>query len=152
MLKKLGFYGLLIVMIIVTSMQVVRAEDFESKKIYQCTWTDNQLTTPSSWVNSVYFNDPVYKEVRFQDYGTKADIPAGVPRETSFYMTYGKDGLNIYFQSNETETDADGKLKGSSLEIFLSVMTISTSSALNEHATPILVNFDESVTTIIFSA
>ncbi|UVI27310.1 hypothetical protein [Paenibacillus spongiae] len=91
----------------------------ENKKVYEIKWAEEDLSTPMSWVESPYFNNPLYKETRFENYNDNAPIPPGGPRETSFYMVYRADGLYMFLQSNEPETDPNGNLKESWLEMFV---------------------------------
>ncbi|WP_409342210.1 cadherin-like domain-containing protein [Paenibacillus sp. MBLB4367] len=95
------------------------AADAPAKKVYEVTWATEDLSTPMSWVQSQYFNNPQYKETRFENYGSTTPVPPGGPRETAFYMAYKEDGLYMFFQSNESETEADGNLKLSWLEFYL---------------------------------
>ncbi|MEF3303478.1 hypothetical protein [Paenibacillus sp. GYB003] len=91
----------------------------EAKKVYEVTWTDEDLSTPMKWAGSTYFNNPQFKETRFENYNNGAPIPPGGTRETSFYMVYREDGVYLFLQSNEPETGADGKPLQSSLELFV---------------------------------
>lgn len=95
------------------------AAESAPKKVYEVTWSDEDLSTPMSWVQSSYYNNPQYKETRFEDYNNNAPIPPGGPRETSFYMAYKADGLYMFFQSNEAQTDENGTPLASSLEMFV---------------------------------
>jgi len=116
------YVALLLSFVLVLSLAgVMRAEAANSsaKKVYEVTWSAEDLSAPMNWVQSQYFNNPLYKETRFEIYWPGTPIPPGGPRETSFYMVYREDGLYMFIQSNEPETDADGKLKESSLELFV---------------------------------
>lgn len=116
------YIALLLSIVLVLSLVGVmqaQAESSSAKKVYEVTWSSEDLSTPMNWVQSQYFNNPLYKETRFEIYWPGTPIPPGGPRETSFYMVYKEDGLYMFIQSNEPETDANGKLKESSLELFI---------------------------------
>lgn len=116
------YIALLLSFVLVLSLAgVMRAQaaDFSAKKVYEVTWATEDLSAPMNWVQSQYFNNPLYKETRFEVYWPGTPIPPGGPRETSFYMVYREDGLYMFIQSNEPETDDDGKLKESSLELYI---------------------------------
>jgi len=120
-LRKMVILCMVLVMFAFITVKNVYAEDFTSKKVYNIEWTGEQLTTPEDWLNSQYFDNSRYKEARFQKYySQETDIEPGSPRETSFYITYGKEGVSIFIQANEYEKDGNGKFMASQLEIFLS--------------------------------
>ena len=90
-----------------------------SKLVYEVTYTTESLYTPTDWYNSSYFDNPDYKENRFVQYWVETPIAPGGPRDTGFYMVYNNEGLIIFFQSNENETDANGDFLNSSIELFI---------------------------------
>lgn len=118
-LLKLLIALLLVLAWNVSSPGQAQKADAADKKVYEVTWATEDLATPMNWVQSRYFNNPQYKETRFENYGGTTPIPPGGVRETSFYMVYKEDGLYMFMQSNEEESDADGKLKPSSLEFYV---------------------------------
>jgi hypothetical protein len=95
------------------------ADDGGGKLVYQVRYAPEDLSTPTAWYNSGYFDNPSYKENRFVQYWVETPIEPGGPRDTGFYMTYNEEGLTMFFQMNESEREADGILKNSSLELYL---------------------------------
>jgi hypothetical protein len=91
----------------------------ETKNVYEVTYSSEDLSTPMDWYNSDYFDNPLYKENRFVQYWVQTPIAPGGPRDTGFYMVYNEEGLNIFFQSNESERTEDGALKSSAIELFM---------------------------------
>lgn len=120
MFRKSGRIVVLLLALVfaASGMSQARAQA-ETKKVYPVTWATEWLSTPADWVQSPYFNNPLYKETRFGVYWPGTPIPPGGPRETSFYMVYREDGLYMFFQANEWENDAGGNLKPSSFEFFV---------------------------------
>ncbi|BBI30612.1 OmpL47-type beta-barrel domain-containing protein [Cohnella abietis] len=114
---------LLALALVVSGLFQVKAADAAeptNKKVYEVTWATEDLSTPMSWVQSPYFNNPLYKETRFENYNNNAPIPPGGTRETGFYMVYREDGLYMFFQSAEPDTDpVTGRLKENWLELYL---------------------------------
>lgn len=110
---------LLMLALLTMGLPAMSASANVTKLIYQVHYSSEDLSTPTDWYNSSYFNDPAYKENRFVQYWVETPITPGGPRDTGFYMVYNEEGLNIFFQSNETERDANNVLKNSSIEMFL---------------------------------
>ncbi|MFK7695042.1 OmpL47-type beta-barrel domain-containing protein [Paenibacillus sp. HJGM_3] len=122
MITKSGRFVVLLLALVfaATGMSQDRAHAANPvKKVYEVTWAAEDLSTPEKWVQSSYFNNPQYKETRFEVYWPGTPIPPGGPRETSFYMVYREDGLYMFFQANEWENDAAGQLKNSDFEFFV---------------------------------
>jgi len=89
------------------------------KLTYQVKYAPEDLSTPTEWYDSAYFNDPAYKENRFVQYWVETPIAPGGPRDTGFYVVYNEEGVKLFFQSNEQEREANDVLKNSSIEFFL---------------------------------
>ncbi len=122
MLKKSGRFVVLLLALVFAASGLTQAQAQAAgpvKKVYEVNWATEDLSTPAKWVQSPYFNNPLYKETRFGVYWPGTPIPPGGPRETSFYMVYREDGLYMFFQANEWENDATGNLKGSDFEFFV---------------------------------
>lgn len=121
MLTKTKRWAALLLTLVWSASGLLQAQAAEPapKKVYEVVYASENLSTPANWVSSPYFNNPQYKETRFEDYNTGLPIAPGGTRETSFYMAYRDDGLYVFFQSNEPDTDADGLPKESWLELYL---------------------------------
>ncbi|MDF2670011.1 MAG: hypothetical protein K0R67_2317 [Paenibacillus sp.] len=123
MLKKTGRFVVLLLALVFAASGLSQAQaqaEGPTKKVYEVNWTTEDLSTPANWVQSQYFNNPLYKETRFGVYWPGTPIPPGGPRESSFYMAYREDGLYMFFQANEWENDtSSGNLKGSDWEFFI---------------------------------
>lgn len=91
----------------------------DGKKVYEVTYATEDLSTPDRWMQSSYFNNPQYKDTRFENYTNLAPIPPGGEHETAFYMVYREDGLYMFVQSKEPEIDENGQPVENSLEIFI---------------------------------
>lgn len=121
MLSKAKKYALLLLIVILgaSAAPQVFAEGNNAKLVYEVTYTTEDLSTPTAWYNSSYFDNPAFKENRFVQYWVETPITPGGPRDTGFYMVYREDGLYMFFQSNEQERDNAGVLKNSSIEFFV---------------------------------
>lgn len=104
--------------LLVSGLPAASAAD-EGKLIYEVTYSSEDVSTPADWYNSPYFDHPDYKENRFVQYWVQTPIPPGGPRDTGFYVVYNEEGVNLFFQSNESEREPNGQLKNSSIELFL---------------------------------
>jgi len=86
---------------------------------YDVTYSSEDLSTPTDWYNSSYFDNPAYKENRFHQYWWWTDIAPGGARDTGLYVVFNEEGVNIFFQQNEAERGTEGALVNSSIEMFL---------------------------------
>ncbi|TLS51500.1 hypothetical protein FE782_15435 [Paenibacillus antri] len=120
MLKTTKRFAALLMSSVLFASSVPAASAADAGKLtYEVTYSAEDLSTPMDWYNSDYFDNPEYKENRFVQYWVETPIAPGGPRDTGFYIVYNEEGMNIFFQSNEQEREANGVLKNSSLEIFL---------------------------------
>jgi len=103
----------------VSSSPRAYADGNAGKLSYEINYATEDLSTPTAWYESDYFNNPSFKENRFVQYWVETPIVPGGPRDTGFYMAYREDGLYMFFQSNEQEKDAANKWKNSSIEFFV---------------------------------
>ncbi|WP_274363139.1 Ig-like domain-containing protein [Paenibacillus thermotolerans] len=115
--KRIAALLMMIALIVSGLPSAIAAEP--TKLVYHVKYASEDLSTPTDWYNSSYFNNPEYKENRFVQYWWETPITPGGPRDTGFYMVYNEEGLNLFFQSNEAEREANGVLKNSSIEMFL---------------------------------
>ncbi|WP_391572372.1 OmpL47-type beta-barrel domain-containing protein [Cohnella sp.] len=121
MLRKAKRYALLLaaMLLAASSLPHAYAEASPGKVSYEVVYTTEDLSTPTAWYNSDFFDNPDFKENRFVQYWVETPIAPGGPRDTGLYAAYREDGLYIFFQSNEQELDTNGILKNSSIELFI---------------------------------
>lgn len=121
MLRKAKRYALLLAALLLAAMSFPHAyaEANAPKVSYEVVYTTEDLSTPTAWYNSDFFDNPDYKENRFVQYWWETPIEPGGPRDTGLYAAYREDGVYIFFQSNEQELDTNGVLKNSSIELFV---------------------------------
>jgi len=121
MLRIAKRYALLLsTMILAASFfPLAHAEANTGKLSYEVIYATEDLSTPTAWYNSSFFDNPSFKENRFVQYWWETPIAPGGPRDTGLYAAYRDDGLYIFFQSNEQERDGNGVLKNSSIELFI---------------------------------
>ncbi|MCU6712834.1 hypothetical protein M6D81_29440 [Paenibacillus sp. J5C_2022] len=116
---KRYMFLLAVLLLASTSIPHAYAEANDGKLSYEVVYTTEDLSTPTAWYNSDFFDNPEFKENRFVQYWVETPIEPGGPRDTGLYAAYREDGVYIFFQSNEQELDTNGNLKNSSIELFV---------------------------------